>query len=286
MLWRWCFAAFRWPRNRRETFENLQEIIDLCPSTSQMCQAAKIVSEIAYFNTFSFLRVEKKTFLLQAILIRTKRGRHCIVSEMFLSVWVLDGCCSFRSTSMPLSYTMPHLRTKTQPLAKSWIQVVSSQTSRAPKENYILKCGEPPSTLPLPQHKNSSGKRQASTQTQHKVSFSFSICQPRRYVIEKGCSDNPKVCIGNSRPNQSFSWVPGTHRRTRGNPCLTIDQARQRHMNTNFLVPLRLGQPPVSPWDKLGCTPRGSCNNTLLRRVLRRFSNSKCFLEGACKGFQ
>ena len=39
----------------------------------------------------------------------------------------------------------------------------------------------------------------------------------------------------------------------------------------------------------LGCTPRVSCNNTLLRRVLRRLSNSKCFLvgflEGACKGF-
>ena len=30
----------------------------------------------------------------------------------------------------------------------------------------------------------------------------------------------------------------------------------------------------------LGCTPRGSCNRTLLRRVLRRFSDSKCFLEG------
>ena len=39
----------------------------------------------------------------------------------------------------------------------------------------------------------------------------------------------------------------------------------------------------------LGRTPRGSCNRTLLRRVLRRFSNSKCFLEGflegACKAF-
>ena len=39
----------------------------------------------------------------------------------------------------------------------------------------------------------------------------------------------------------------------------------------------------------IGCTPRESCNNTLLRRVLRRFSSSKCFLEGfsegACKGF-
>ena len=42
--------------------------------------------------------------------------------------------------------------------------------------------------------------------------------------------------------------------------------------------------------NELGCTPRGSCNRTLLRRVLRRFFNSKCFLEGflegACKGFQ
>ena len=41
---------------------------------------------------------------------------------------------------------------------------------------------------------------------------------------------------------------------------------------------------------RVGCTPRGSCNRTLLRRVLRRFSDSKCFLEGflegACKGFQ
>ena len=26
--------------------------------------------------------------------------------------------------------------------------------------------------------------------------------------------------------------------------------------------------------------PRSSCNNTLLRRVLRRFSKSRCFLEG------
>ena len=40
----------------------------------------------------------------------------------------------------------------------------------------------------------------------------------------------------------------------------------------------------------LGCTPRGSCNNTLLRRLLRRFFTSRCFLEGflegTCKGFQ
>ena len=40
---------------------------------------------------------------------------------------------------------------------------------------------------------------------------------------------------------------------------------------------------------KVGCTKRESCNTALLRRVLRRFSNNKCFLEGflegACKGF-
>ena len=34
----------------------------------------------------------------------------------------------------------------------------------------------------------------------------------------------------------------------------------------------------------LGRTPRGSCNRTLLRRVLRRFSNSKYFLEGFLEG--
>ena len=34
----------------------------------------------------------------------------------------------------------------------------------------------------------------------------------------------------------------------------------------------------------LGRTPRGSCNRTLLRRVLRRFSNKKCFLEGFLEG--
>ena len=37
-------------------------------------------------------------------------------------------------------------------------------------------------------------------------------------------------------------------------------------------------------WPCVGCTPRGSYNNTLLRRVRRRFSNSKCFLEGFLEG--
>ena len=34
----------------------------------------------------------------------------------------------------------------------------------------------------------------------------------------------------------------------------------------------------------IGHTPRGSCNRTLLRRVLRRFSTSRCFLEGFLEG--
>ena len=53
--------------------------------------------------------------------------------------------------------------------------------------------------------------------------------------------------------------------------------------------PLFQKTPFSEPWS-LGCTPRGSCNNALLRRVLRRFSNREGFLEGflegACKGFQ
>ena len=34
---------------------------------------------------------------------------------------------------------------------------------------------------------------------------------------------------------------------------------------------------------RIGCTPRGSCNNTLLRRVLRRFSNNNRFLGGVLR---
>ena len=52
----------------------------------------------------------------------------------------------------------------------------------------------------------------------------------------------------------------------------------------------RLFKVTVVSSESLGCTPRGLCNRTLLRRVLRRFFNNKCFLEsffeGACKGFQ
>ena len=38
------------------------------------------------------------------------------------------------------------------------------------------------------------------------------------------------------------------------------------------------------PTAALGCTPRGSCNRTLLRRVLRRFFSNRCFLEGFLEG--
>ena len=48
------------------------------------------------------------------------------------------------------------------------------------------------------------------------------------------------------------------------------------------------GQSPTSRKSvsrtPIGRTPRGSCNRTLLRRVLRRFSTSRCFLEGFLEG--
>ena len=53
---------------------------------------------------------------------------------------------------------------------------------------------------------------------------------------------------------------------------------------------LREAQKTHWVWCLIGCTPGGSFNRTLLRRVLRRFFTSRCFLEGflegPCKGFQ
>ena len=37
-------------------------------------------------------------------------------------------------------------------------------------------------------------------------------------------------------------------------------------------------------FSKIGRTPRGSCNRTLLRRVLRRFFKGSAFLEGFLEG--
>ena len=36
--------------------------------------------------------------------------------------------------------------------------------------------------------------------------------------------------------------------------------------------------------NSIGRTPRGSCNRTLLRRILRSFSTSRCVLEGFLEG--
>ena len=46
-----------------------------------------------------------------------------------------------------------------------------------------MKCGENPATPPLRQHENLLGKRRADTRAQHKVGFSFSICQPRSWRL-------------------------------------------------------------------------------------------------------
>ena len=67
----------------------------------------------------------------------------------------------------------------------------------------------------------------------------------------------------------------------------------EKGKHINNLTPTHFRDNPAKLFMFIGFfppTPRGSCNNTLLRRVLRRFSNSKCFLEGflegTCKGFQ
>ena len=40
----------------------------------------------------------------------------------------------------------------------------------------------------------------------------------------------------------------------------------------------------INNFVKLGRTPRGSCNRTLLRRILRRFFKGSAFLEGFLEG--
>ena len=39
--------------------------------------------------------------------------------------------------------------------------------------------------------------------------------------------------------------------------------------------------PKISSPTKIGCTPRGSCSNTLLRRVLRRFFKESASWKGS-----
>ena len=48
--------------------------------------------------------------------------------------------------------------------------------------------------------------------------------------------------------------------------------------------PLNPGSQEVENGVEIGRTPRGLCNRTLLRRVLRRFFTSSCFLEGFLEG--
>ena len=64
------------------------------------------------------------------------------------------------------------------------------------------------------------------------------------------------------------------------------DSKRKNMHQTRSRFLQQRGLMPKSEPKGLGCTPRGSCNNTLFRRVLRRFFTSRCFLECACKCFQ
>ena len=88
-----------------------------------------------------------------------------------------------------------------------------------------------------------------------------------------GAAENcgkPQETAGNSRKSQEAISTPFS-----------------RLVSPNQRCPSR-GAPGMVPlhnrrFISLGCTPRGSCNRTL-RRVLRRFSKSKCFLEGFLEG--
>ena len=91
-----------------------------------------------------------------------------------------------------------------------------------------------------------------------------------------------------SKTGLPSKWGRATQIAKKKECSFTASFCRISQTNKNRTVPL-LSQNT----SKTRCTPRGSCNNTLLRRVLRRvlrrFSNSKCFLEGflegASKGF-
>ena len=91
------------------------------------------------------------------------------------------------------------------------------------------------------------------------------------------CGSTQQHHGGNLTPSpkspQNFQTITGEHSSREGNPPSKPPTQIKNSLHEVFL----------------GCTPRGSCNRTLLRRVLRRFSHSKCFLEGflegACQGF-
>ena len=73
----------------------------------------------------------------------------------------------------------------------------------------------------------------------------------------------------------------GTCERTLVPVCLPGEHPNVPSFRFSFRGNIRQNHPFG---NLLGSSESRSCNNTLLRRVLRRFSNSKCFLEGFLEG--
>ena len=82
----------------------------------------------------------------------------------------------------------------------------------------------------------------------------------------------------------TFSLTKKMARFKKGGRGFSVRTKSALHKTGHFLCKAeRVGVGAFSPLP-IGRTPRGSCNRTLLRKVLRRFSNSKCFLEGFLEG--
>ena len=123
----------------------------------------------------------------------------------------------------------------------------------------------------------------------------------------KICTNFPKRCLRNTvaRSLNNFRIYgtppsPGVCKHTEGEE----EQSQNSSSGCPFLLPgngsrlikllskLQQDQKGVIRWGSahwqiaIGCTPRGSCNNTLLEGFFGRLFNSMCFFEGFGKGFQ
>ena len=128
------------------------------------------------------------------------------------------------------------------------------------------------------------GRSPKSNRTPRSLSFPGSKGKATKFVRTRGFSKLSRFRNTENLVNPLFwTWTWLKHFRLKGMKA-PKRSTEKIHTHTH-----------TSPWQNprsqnVGCTPRGSCNDALLRRVLRRSSNSKCFLEGflegACEGFQ
>ena len=107
----------------------------------------------------------------------------------------------------------------------------------------------------------------------------------------EGCPDFLEVALVRKYPDGILPRQ--TSKKFASEPPELLRSPSRSGSKVKLVLALSYGNGPNTVSERMasiGCTPRGSCNRTLLRRALRRFSNSKCFLEGflegTCKGFQ